>query len=154
MLNVRCPGAGDHCFRAHKKIRWAIVSQIRNWKLETDWQSQSKCLYYINHTKQQRSSSFQTRFMIILLVRFIGRLFSTNHLTTINFAGDVRHQLINLASLQSIKSSLLSVCLDVEVVVYTTKLVGKYVVSTLAYPEILFGGGQIEQRVKLWTIYI
>ena len=38
----------------------------------------------------------------------------------------VRHQLVNLVSLQTFKSPLLSVSLDVEVVVYTTRPVGKY----------------------------
>ena len=43
-----------------------------------------------------------------------------------NFPGYTRHQLVNLAPLQTFKSPLLSVCLLVEVVVYTTRLISKY----------------------------
>jgi len=59
-------------------------------------------------------------------VWFITRVFITIPLRTSNFPGDVRHQLVNLTSLQTFKSPFLSVCLDVEVVVYTTRPVGKY----------------------------
>ena len=60
------------------------------------------------------------------IVRFIARVFLTIPLRTSNFPVDVRHQLVNVSSLQTFKSSLLSVYLDVKVVVYTTRPVGKY----------------------------
>ena len=55
------------------------------------------------------------------VVRFIARVFITISLRASNFPSDVRHQLVNLASLQTFKSPFPSVCVDVEVVVYTSR---------------------------------
>ena len=48
----------------------------------------------------------------------------TIYLRVSNFPGSVRHQLINLASLQN--NYICSVCLDVEVVVYSTRPADEY----------------------------
>ena len=76
--------------------------------------------------KVQPANQYITTPKINYTVRFIDRVFLTIPLWTKNFPVDVRHHLVKLASLQTFKSYFLSVCLDVKVVVYTTRPVGKY----------------------------
>ena len=72
--------------------------------------------------KGNRSSRFRH------IVRFIARVVLTISLRTSNTLVDARHQLVNFASCKylNILCSVYSVCLDIEVVVYTTRPVGKY----------------------------
>ena len=83
--------------------------------------STSDCIIYENSFIYKNSSRKHS-----ILVRFIARILITIPLRTSNFPGDVRHQLVNLTSLQTFKPPFLSVCLDVELVVYSTRPVGKY----------------------------
>ena len=73
--------------------------------------------FIIEVSSHSESIAMPVLYKITLLLRFIGCVFLTIPLRTSNFPGNVRHQLINLASLQIYKSLLLSVCLDIEMVV-------------------------------------
>ena len=104
------------CFTYHVKIFIEIGLQAKKFPLR--WSGPLRA--------RPHASCFGKN---LRLVRFIGCVFLTIHLRTLNFPGDVRHQLLNLTSVQIIKSSLLSVCLDVEVAIYSTKPAIKYGVS-------------------------
>ena len=81
----------------------------------------SKLSQYLNIFSGKKGGVQQLPSVLSLLqylLRFIDRVFLNIYLRVSNFSCDVRHQLTKLTYLQTIKAPFLSVCLEVEVVVY------------------------------------